>query len=138
MRARSKPAGMIVGAALAAMALIAMTNSADACACCTNLGQRRVSVEKLDQAKLTQIEMIRFDKTAFLFVGEGDAGNVKGIVQPSLRYDLTATQKDGGFIFALRDAAGRTGTLTLARPSTVSVFEVDPRETDEEGGLLEE
>lgn len=135
MSAQAKSANAIIGAAVIAAALVATTIEADACACCTNLGQRRVVVEKLDQQKLAQIEMIRFDKTAFLFVGEGDAGNVKGIVSPSLRYDLTASHRDGGFVFALRDAKGQSGALTLQRPTTISVFEVDPRDTDEEGGL---
>ena len=30
---------------------------------------------------------------------------------------------------------GRTGTLTLALPRTISIFEVDPRQEEKEGGL---
>jgi len=50
-----------------------------------------------------------------------------GIVTPSGSYDLTAAWRDNQLVFSFRDAKGRTGTLALARPASVAVFEVDPR-----------
>jgi hypothetical protein len=37
-------------------------------------------------------------------------------------------------VFAFRDKEGRSGTLSLRRPDTVSIFEVDPRTDQSEGG----
>ena len=53
--------------------------------------------------------------------------SVSGIVTPSPSYDMTAAWRDNQLVFSFRDAKGRTGTLALARPASVAVFEVDPR-----------
>jgi hypothetical protein len=37
-------------------------------------------------------------------------------------------------VFDFRDKNGRTGTLTLPMPDTISIFEVDPRTDPKEGG----
>ena len=36
-------------------------------------------------------------------------------------------------VLSFRDAAGHTGTLSLAQPATMSVFEVDPRNRPDKG-----
>lgn len=121
-----------------AAGLLALTclagRHAFACACCTDIGQRRVGVEKLDSSKLDEIQKVRFAKQAHLFVGEADPAAIKGVASPSATYDLQVSQKDGGFVFSLRNDAGRQGTLSLSRPESVSVFEVDPREPTPQNG----
>jgi hypothetical protein len=108
---------------------------AHACACCTNTGQRNVGVYQLDGFRRSEIDQVRFGPVAHLYTGEADAEWVKGIATPSLRYDLGVTQQVDRWVFSLRDAEGRAGTLTLKIPKSISVFEVDPRRGEREGGL---
>jgi hypothetical protein len=63
-----------LAAAAVAIPFLAATHSALARACCTNLGQRRVVVEKFDLGKQHDLSLIRFAPVATLFTGEGDRG----------------------------------------------------------------
>jgi hypothetical protein len=123
----------LVALATTTLALVAI-DAALACACCTNIGQRNVGSYKLDSAKRTQVEEMRYGDTAELFVGEADVIDVKGITTPSERYALTAGWQKDRLEFSFRDEAGRSGMLALPRPATISVFEVDPRAEEHEGG----
>jgi hypothetical protein len=116
-----------------AIVLLAGSRNALACACCTNEGQRSVGTVALDSGKRQQIESLRFGGKAKLFIGEGDVEAVKGIATPSESYDLTAQWLDGRLVFSFRDKGGRSGTLTLALPSSISLFEVDPRGRPDRG-----
>jgi hypothetical protein len=110
-------------------------SGAHACACCTNTGQRNVGVHKLDGFRRSEIDQVRFGPVAHLFTGEADADMIKGIATPSSRYDLSVAQRADRWVFSLRDADGRSGTLTVAIPTSIAVFEVDPRRGEREGGL---
>lgn len=122
-------------AALVSLASLALTlDGAHACACCTNTGQRHVGVANLDSGKREELGRLRFLADAELYVGEGDAAYVKGIATPSSRYELHVAQETNRWIFAFRDNAAHSGTLTLALPATVSIFAVDPRMDESEGG----
>lgn len=110
-----------------ALGCLAAPQAALACACCTNEGQRNVGTVTLDSGKRQQIESLRFGGKARLFTGEADVESVAGIVTPSRDYDLTAAWRDNRLVLSFRDGKGRTGTLSLARPASVAVFEVDPR-----------
>ena len=114
-------------------AIAGFASPAFACACCTNEGQRNVATVTLDSGKRAEIESLRFGDKATLFTGEGDADNVKGIATPSGTYRLGASWQNDRLVLSLRDAAGHTGTLSLARPATLSVFEVDPRDRPDKG-----
>lgn len=111
-----------------------VVSDAHACACCTNQGQRHVGVEKLDLGKREEIARLRFGADAQMFTGEGDAEDIKGIAKTSGRYRLQVSQGDSRWTFTFQDKAGGSGVLTLAMPATVSVFEVDPRLGEREGG----
>ena len=104
-----------------------------ACACCTNEGQRNVSTVALDSGKREQIESLRFGGTAKLFTGESDVETIRGIMTPSASYHMTAAWRDSRLVFSLRDDKGRSGTLALARPTSMAVFEVDPRNGKDAG-----
>jgi len=110
-----------------AIVLLAGPRNALACACCTNEGQRNVSTAAMDSGKRQQIESLRFSSSAKLFTGEGDVEAVAGIATPSGAYNMTARWLDSRLIFSFRDGNGRTGTLALALPNSIAVFEVDPR-----------
>jgi len=104
-----------------------------ACACCTNEGQRNVATVALDAGKRQEIESLRFAGKATLFAGEGDAADIEGITTPSGSYELTAKWLDDRLVLSFRDELGRTGTLSMARPKTLSEFEVDPRDGPDKG-----
>ncbi|MBA2402261.1 MAG: hypothetical protein H0V72_26915 [Bradyrhizobium sp.] len=111
----------------------AFVSAALACACCTNEGQRNVATVALDSGKRQEIESLRFGGKATLFVGEGDVEGKEGITTPSGTYKLSANWLEDRLVLSFRDAAGHTGTLVLAHPRTVSVFEVDPRDRPDRG-----
>jgi hypothetical protein len=118
--------------ALAVLALIDI-RPAFSCACCSNEGQRNVATVALDSGKRQEIESLQFDGKATLFTGEGDVEGIEGIITPSGSYDLVAKWQDNRLVLSLRDSLGRAGTLSFARPKTVSVFEVDPRNEPDKG-----
>jgi hypothetical protein len=93
-----------------------------------------VAVERLDSGKRDDLGRLRFGTEAKLFVGEGSPADVRGIRAPASRYQLHVSKESERWAFDFRDKAGRSGTLVLALPATVSVFEVDPRLGEREGG----
>ncbi len=112
-----------------------------ACACCTNAGQRYVEVEELDSGRLEEIESLRFGKEARLYVGEAGVEAIKGIQDPAERYDAQrALGQDScrrgprptQFYPRAIPAAG-PGTLSLRLPQKISIFEVDPRDSPDQG-----
>jgi hypothetical protein len=111
----------------------ALVSSALACACCTNEGQRNVATVALDSGKRQEIESLRFADKATVFTGEGDVDGIEGIATPSPTYKLAAKWVDDRLVLSFRDGSGHTGTLSLARPGTMSVFEVDPRDRPDKG-----
>lgn len=113
--------------------VVGLASTALACACCTKQGQRNVATVALDSGKRQEIENLRFAGKATLFTGEGDVEGIEGIATPAGTYTLTAKWLEDRLMLSFRDAAGRTGTLSLARPNTISVFEVDPRDRPDEG-----
>jgi hypothetical protein len=54
---------------------------------------------------------------------------------PSTGYDLSVARHADRWVFSFRDAKGHSGSLTLAIPKSIAVFEVDPRRGEPEGGL---
>ena len=127
------PRAALLSAIFVALLALAVPQHAFACACCTNYGQRNVDVVALDSGKRAELESLRFAETAQLFVGEGDPESIKGITSPSASYALKAAWQGNQLVFDLRDSAGHAGTLTLSVPSKISIFEVDPRDSPDQG-----
>ena len=115
------------------LALAAAAPRVQACACCTETGQRYVGLQKLDAVR-EEIGRLRFLAEAELYTGMAEPSDIKGIVEPSQKYEVHVAQEERRWVFAFRDAKGRSGTLALALPDTVSVFSVDPRNDEREGG----
>jgi hypothetical protein len=128
---RSRSLALLVGAL---MALCLGLREAQACACCTNTGQRRDAVETLTPDRLEEIDRLRFGPTARLFTGEAEPADISGIAEPSARYDLQVVREKARWTFRFRDKNGRSGTLVLAIPKSLSVLEVDPRRGERPGG----
>ena|SRR5437868_6859105 len=118
-----------------ALVLAFLTGSPDAlaCACCTNEGQRSVGTVALDSGKRQLLESLRFGNKANLFTGEADVETVEGITAPSGSYDITVRWDARRLVFSFRDQKGRYGALMLALSSSISVFEVDPRNGADHG-----
>ncbi len=114
---------------LALIALLASApwQDAGACACCTSIGERTDLVMKLDKGYVEELERLKFEPTATLFLGEADPEMVKGITTPAAQYNLQVAWLKDNLVFAFRDQADHAGTLALARPKMLSIFHVDPR-----------
>lgn len=123
-----------IGAVLSLAAVAFAAQSAFACACCSNRGDRYVETEKLGPPRITEIDRMAFATTASLLTGEADA-SIKGVDAPASDYTLAVTYRKDAFVFTFRDPKGRAGTLTLAVPQTISIFEVDPRGDAKDEGL---
>lgn len=113
--------------------LLAQSGPASACACCTNTAHRRVEVEKFTPAIAEELARLRFRPEAKLALGEGYRDAIIGLDEPDEDYSVTVTRSQTRIAFALRDRKGRSGTLSLAAPKTISIFEVDPRDEPETG-----
>jgi hypothetical protein len=109
------------------------TDAALACACCTNRASRYVEVEKLGEQRLGVIERMTFAEEAF--VAEGAADHPIEIQNLGTNFLLSVTQTSKEIVFSFRDQKGRAGAVTLAIPNIISIFEVDPRGDEKEGGL---
>jgi hypothetical protein len=118
---------------LASVLMVGQASPVLACACCTNEGQRNVATITLDSGRREEIESLRFGDKVTLFAGEGDVDGIKGIATPADTYRLAAKWLEGRLVLSFADANGRTGTLSLARLATISVFEVDPRDRPDKG-----
>lgn len=103
-------------------------HEARACACCTSTGERMDLAMPLTSSYVDELAHLQFEPTAQLFLGEAEPDMVKGIKTPAASYHLQAAWLKDNLVFAFRDQADRTGTLALARPKTISIFHVDPRE----------
>lgn len=118
-----------------ALALLLPASESFACSCCTNTAQRRIGDVPLDADRFDEIARLRFEEAANLYLSDDDGATVTGIDKPDTRYRLAAVWQDDRLTLTFRDTAGRTGTLTLARPQRLSIFEVDPRDPAPAGGL---
>lgn len=113
------------------VALLALAASgsrpAEACACCSNDGQRNVQTQDVDAYAAGILADMRFDATSHLYTGEGESdGGWMMSGTPDFRLSVTKTEKTWAFEF-VQDGPAR-GTLTFALPKTVSRFEIDPRQ----------
>jgi hypothetical protein len=102
--------------------------AATACACCTEPGYRNVTNRPLDSYKRGEIQRLRFAQKAQVFVDAGGLESIKGARNLSEDYELLVTQGEAAMTLSFKDGKGRAGTLVLALPRSLAVFEVDPRD----------
>jgi hypothetical protein len=102
--------------------------AANAAACGTFEGQRTAAIQTLDSGKRDVLGQLKFAAPAKLYLSENEPSDVKGIATPSAAYTLAVSRRDENLVFSFRDKAGKEGTLTLAKPTSLFVFEVDPRD----------
>ncbi len=128
MRAR-----ILLPTLVAAATLLGMAGEAAACACCSNRGQRNVGTQAYDESFRSQVEQVTFKPNAELYLGSGEADPMEGIDQPDSNYDLAVSRDGTSITFVLKGHAGQSGSLKLALPQRISIFEVDPRNTPDTG-----
>jgi hypothetical protein len=120
-------------AGLASALVTLATDTALACACCTNRAGRYVEVEKLSDQRLDTIAQMTFAKDAF--VGQSAADHPIDLKDFDTTLQLAVTQTKTEIVFAFRGDANRASEVTLAFPDTISIFEVDPRGGEPDAGL---
>jgi hypothetical protein len=117
---------------LLALPLIAYAPSADACACCSEHGDRVESISKLDGYQKGELEKVRFGKKARLYMNAAGAAGVQGIQgvgDSSDGYEITQARAAADkWTFTFKDAKGRTGTLAFTLPSHIESFFVDQQD----------
>jgi len=116
-------------AVLVITATTAGLSPAMACACCSFVGQRSAYVQKFN----TQLEQFSFRSTAKLVLGERDDHPVPGMEAPVEDFTVTVARLKDRISFSFRDTKDRAGTLSLVRPQSIAIFEVDPRDTVDHG-----
>jgi hypothetical protein len=125
MNGRLARVALVLGAAIGVSAL---WSAAEACACCSNQGWRHVGSERYADTYASEVERVAFAPGATLFTGEGEAEDIPGIADPASDYVMSGAWGGERLVLTLTAASGATGTISLAKPETISVFEVDPRE----------
>jgi hypothetical protein len=123
------PAGLV--SALATFWLA--TDTALACACCTDRAGRYVDVEKLSGWRLDTIEQMTFAEEAFVGQSAADYPIDLQDFGPTLQLAVTRTKTE--IVFAFRGDASRASEVTFTFPDTISIFEVDPRGSEPDAGL---
>lgn len=119
---------------LATLAVAAASlSSAWACACCSHTAQRSIHTQRIDSRITDELERLRFGAMAKLVTGERDDHPIPGLEPPVEDFSVTVMRLKDRIAFALRDSQDRAGTLSLVRPRTISIFEVDPRDTEDGG-----
>lgn len=116
-----------VSALTLAAALFVQTDAAQACACCTDPGQRFETTGPFDTYIRGEMDRIRFAPTAVLYSDPGFPDSVQGLRDPSSEPYGVRAHIGNVVSFALTDRSGRTGRLQFPLPNAMSRFEVDPR-----------
>jgi hypothetical protein len=127
------PLRALTGVVTVLVAFWLATESASACACCSNRASRYVAVEQIGEQRLREIERTTFDEEAALATGEADAPDEFRTF--GTKFTLAVARIERQIEFSFRGEAGAIATLTLAIPATISIFQVDPRSGVPDEGL---
>ncbi|MEP0519055.1 MAG: hypothetical protein ABJO09_04610 [Hyphomicrobiales bacterium] len=133
--------GVLIGnAAIFATLVLAQINSANACACCTEVGQRHEGVREIDDIQRDVLQSIKFASRAELIGNEDD---VKGLAQRSFdeprvsfKYELASIVEPHLLTLELSQDGHEQATISFPLPAIMTVFEVDTRDTASSENLL--
>ena len=118
---------VVLGAVIGVAALLAQADTAQACACCTEVGQRFELSGALDSYARDEMRQLKFAPTAILYSGPGFPDDITGVVDPSTDpYRVRAAVRNV-VTFEFVDPRGRQGRVQFRLPGTLTKFEVDPR-----------
>ena len=120
---------LVVALVCGAFSPLIHTDSARACACCSELGMRVEATTNLSTYERNQLERMRFDEKAKLYMTEAFPDDINGIIDPSEQpYELRHIAGPDQWIFELTDNRGRRGTIAIPLPQRLARFMVDPRD----------
>lgn len=119
----------LLSALTIAAAFLSQAGSAQACACCTEPGQRFENGGPMDAYVRGELGRMRFAPTAVLYSDAGFPDSVQGFANPSSDPYAVRASIRNVISFDFRDNAGRLSRLQFLLPSAMSRFEVDPRST---------
>lgn len=111
---------------------LAATTGANACACCAESGQRFESFAAFDGPGFESqtVTQLMPDGAATLYRDAAEWDEViRGLKNPdkSASYKISLKRSAKSWAFALEDAKGNTGSITLALPREFEVFATDTR-----------
>lgn len=124
-------------AALAFAFSFATLDRANACACCSDPGQRAVNTVAIGSTEQAAINNMAFGDKAELYVGSAEYSDIKGVKDTTGTYKLSVTQADNRMTFKFVDSENsHEGALSFVLPKSMTHFEVDPRVFNFRGGDL--
>jgi hypothetical protein len=114
-----------LGGALVLLAIVGYTPPADACACCSDPGERFESTAKIEPLEMRELGRVRFGRQVRVYENDAWPEHILGINEPSTSYDLAFARTGDRWTFTLKDAKGRTGTLSFVTPVMLESFFAD-------------
>lgn len=102
--------------------------SAKACACCAEPGTWREGSQKVTAFERAELQRIRFDEVARLYLTAAGLEAIKGIENPSERYSIGQSRRGGRWTLTFRDRSGRSGMLSFQLPALATTLGVDLRD----------
>jgi len=134
----------LIAASFAFLLLLSLSDSAFACACCSERGFRSTVVGALDDYQLGLLKDMKMADSAELYVDEAGFESIRGLAELDKEFndgglesiDLISSYLNNAWKVTIKTPKGKTGTLTLPRPAKVTVFKVDLFEKAEGDPLL--
>ncbi len=105
--------------------LLAWPVSVNACACCSEEGLWYEDTGRMESYQWGEIEKIKFGGVANIYMNAAGEDGITGVSNPAEEYSLSFSQKRTRWELRFKDKAGRTGTLALTIPNSLTVFEAD-------------
>ena len=106
--------------------LLVSTRDANACACCSDPGEYRLSVNQpLTGYERAQLDGLQFASTAHLFLTDAGEDAVKGLATVSQENKVTAVLEPKRWRLTFRAEDGRTGVLTIPVPPRITTLAAD-------------
>jgi hypothetical protein len=115
-----------LAAILPAAAVLLHDAPAEACACCSEPGERVESSAPFGGYDADEIARVRFASAANLYTTAAGLEGIRGIADPTSRYDLSVAFDGKTFTLSFKSKDGKSGTIALS-PKSVESFFVDLR-----------
>ncbi|HMT09250.1 MAG TPA: hypothetical protein PKA82_14700 [Pyrinomonadaceae bacterium] len=124
--------------------LLSLSGSALACACCAERGFRSLRVAALDEYQRGLLKDMKMEDTVNLYTDEAGFEMIRGLRDLEKEYndgglekiDLVSSYLNNSWKITIKTPGGKTGTLTLPRPSVATMFKVDQFERTEGDAVL--
>ncbi len=102
------------------------TPDADGCACCSDDGEYRLSVNQpLSDYQRAQLDEMKFASSARLFLTDAGEDAVKGLGSISQENSVTAVLEPKRWRLSFRAEDGQTGVLTIPVPARMTALAAD-------------